>query len=409
MAEAADRARGAAARPLRVCLVGPSRDISGGQSVQLERLRDGLCAIPSVECGFIAVNPRLGGVLGRLQRVKYVRTAVTSARYVETLARELRGYDVVHAFSASYWSFLLAPVPAMAIARRLGKAVVLNYHSGEADDHLTRWRTAIPAMRLADAIAVPSDYLVDVFRRHGLAATAIANVVDERAGRYRRRTTLRPVFLSSRNLEPLYNVEGLLRAFARIQRVVPDARLIVVGQGSRRAALESLACALGVCHVEFRGWMPPERMAEVYDEADVYLNASSIDNMPNSILEAFAAGLPVVTTDAGGIPYIVAHERDGLMVACGDDAALAAAALRLLRNPDLAVRLADEARRECVARYRWDVVRDAWVSLYRHVAEARGIATLDRRAVPGPPPGATHGIGMREAATRETTVAGGRE
>jgi glycosyltransferase involved in cell wall biosynthesis len=302
------------------------------------------------------------------------------------LARELRQYDVVHAFSAAYLSFLIAPFPAMMIGRRLGRAVVLNYHSGEADDHLTRWRrTAIPAMRQADAIVVPSKYLVDVFGRHGLAATAISNIVDRGKLSYRRRTSLRPVFLGNRNMEPLYNVACTLRAFAHIQARLPDARLILAGDGTQRPALESLARELALRNVEFRGQRPPEAMSALYDEADVFVNSSDIDNMPNSIIEAFGAGLPVVTTDAGGIPYFVEHERNGLLVRRGDHEAMAHNAMRLLESPELAMRLADEGRRECLEKYVWSAVSEQWVGLYRELAceripsssLARGLRAVD--------------------------------
>src|ERR671936_20524 len=119
-------------------------------------------------------------------------------------------------------------------------------------------RSAVPAMRLADEIVVPSGYLVDVFRRFGLRARPIFNFVEVEAIPYRERgAPPRPVFFSNRNFEPLYNV----------------------------------ACV---------GRVPPERMCRLYDEADIYLNSPDIDNMPNSIIEAFAAGLPVVTTNTGG-------------------------------------------------------------------------------------------------------------
>jgi len=108
-------------------------------------------------------------------------------------------------------------------------------------------------------------------------------------------------------------------------------------------------------------------MPALCDAADVYLNASNVDNMPLSILEAFAAGLPVVTTDAGGIPYIVEHERTGLLVPMNDCEALAAQALRLLEDAEFALRLARGARAEC-DKYRWAAVRGLWVEFYNEVA-----------------------------------------
>lgn len=377
--------RDAAARPLRVCLVGPSLDILGGQAVQLARLKERLGTLPELEVDFLAVNPRLPGPLRALQRVKYLRTVATSVAYVGSLVRELRRYDVVHAFSASYWSFVLAPLPAMLVGRLAGCGVILNYRSGEAEDHLHRWRrSAIPGMRLAHEIVVPSGYLVSVFASFGLRATAIANFVDVAGLPYRERPHPSPVFLSNRNFEPLYNVACTLRAFARIQREIPEARLILVGGGSQTGELRRLTVELGLRDVDFRGQLPPERMAGVYDEADVYLNSPNIDNMPGSIIEAFAAGLPVVSTHAGGIPYVVRHGENGLLVACDDADALAESAVRVVREPGLAARLAAVARQECLERYVWGAVEKAWVRVYKDVAARAGrlrhAADADRTA-----------------------------
>lgn len=357
--------RSGGGRPIRVCLVAPSLEILGGQAVQAARLYRGLRQLRSVAVGFVPINPRLPGPLRLLQRVRYVRTVVTSLRYVWTLVTTLARYDIIHVFSASYLSFVLAPTPAVLVARWYGKRIILNYRSGEAEDHLRRWgRTAIPLMRLADALIVPSGYLVGVFARVGLRARAVANIVDLDQFRFRERRPLRPVFLSNRNFEAHYNVACVLRAFARIQRSHPDARLIVAGDGKQRGALLHLADELHLRNTEFVGRVPPARMPSLYETADVYLNAPDIDNMPGSILEAFASGLPVVTTDAGGIPYMVRHAETGLIVPRGDHEAMAAAALRLLNDPSLAERLISRALDECRHKYTAQAVVREWRSVY---------------------------------------------
>lgn len=364
---------GRAERPLRVCIVAPSLDILGGQAVQAARLHERFRTTDGLEVDFLAVNPRLPGPLRALQRVKYVRTVATSVAYVAALLGRLPRYDIVHAFSASYTSYLLAPLPALAIGKLYGKRTLLNYRSGEADDHLARWRrTAVPTMRrLADVIVAPSGYLVDVFARHGLAARSIFNFVELDRLPFRARDVVRPRFLSNRNLEPLYNVGCTIRAFAQVQAEVPDARLVVVGDGSERARLEALVRELGLRDVEFLGRVAPDRMGALYDAADVYLNSPDIDNMPGSIIEAYAAGVPVVTTDAGGIPYIVRHEETGLMVPRDDAAGMARMALRLLREPGLAARITARARAECLERYVWPAVEAEWRALYRSLAGER--------------------------------------
>ena len=361
-----------AKRRIRVCLVAPALTIPGGQAIQASRLYQGLRGIPSVEVGFVPTNPVLPRILRPLQRVRYLRTIVTVLRYVWTLLRSLAAYDVVHVFSASYWSFVLNPTPAVLLAKLYRKKVILNYRSGEAEDHLRRWgRTAIPVMRQADALVVSSGFLMGVFASAGLCARVIPNIIDFDQFRFRERRPLRPLFLANRHLEPLYNVACVLRAFARIQRAVPDARLVVAGEGSQRAALEQLARELGLQHCEFVGRVRPERMPGLYDAADIYLNAPDVDNMPGSILEAFASGVPVVTTDAGGIPFILRHFDTGLLVPRGDAAAMATAALQLLEDPTLAARLTAHAFAESHRLYAADDVLAQWVCVYESLSDTR--------------------------------------
>ena len=354
---------------LRVLIVAASLDILGGQAVQAERLVRHLQQEPSVEVGFLPINPRLPGKLRKLQSIKYVRTLTTSILYVLKLLREVRKYDVIHIFSASYLSFLIAPTPAILISKLYGKKIVLNYHSGEAKDHLRRWRrSTIPILNLTDAIAVPSEYLVRVFADFGLKATAIFNIIELDKFVFRERTQLRPIFLSNRNLEVHYGVDALLRAFALVQQQVPEAVLTVVGDGSQRQALEALATELNLKQTSFTGRIEHEEIYRHYAAADVFLNASRIDNQPLSILEAFACGLPVVTTNAGGIPDIVTDGETGFVVAVDDHQALAQRAIEILSDCNKAAIMAHQARLEC-NKYTWEVVCDRWLCLYRKIVE----------------------------------------
>ena len=359
---------------IRVLLVGPSMDIIGGQAVQVTRLLRRLRELDGIEVAFLPVNPRLPGPFRRLQQIKYVRTISTSIAYLMSLLNEVRKHDVIHAFSASYTSYLLAPLPAMIVAKLLGKRIVLNYRSGEASDHLARSPVAVWTMRLADEIVVPSGYLLEVFARFGLRTRAIPNFVDLDHLDHRERAAIRPVFLSNRNLEPMYNVACTLRAFAIVQQLEPDATLTVAGDGSERTTLEELAAQLDLHNVAFAGSVPPQRMREFYDAADVYLNSPNIDNMPNSIIEAFAAGIPVVTTNAGGIPFIVTDGETGCMVDCNDHEDMARRALTLVRNPALARQIATRAREVSLTRYVWPIVATEWASLYRGVTHRNGAA-----------------------------------
>ena len=360
-----DTQSAAEANRLRILIVAPSFDILGGQAVQASRLLERLRNEASLTVGFLPINPRLPGPLRKLQSIKYVRTFLTSIAYCVSLLTKIPQYDVIHVFSASYLSFFLAPTPAILVAKLFKRKIVLNYHSGEAEDHLRRWRrTALPTIRLVDQVAVPSEYLVNVMAVFGLRASAIYNLIETDHFPFRARKPLRPLFLSNRNFESHYGVDRVLRAFALIQQRFPEAKLIVAGDGPERRALETLASELGLRDAEFTGRIAHQKVIDLYNRADIFLNGSEIDNQPLSLLEAFACGLPVVTTNAGGIRDMVINNKTGLLVDCGDCAGLAAAAIRLLEDDELAQRLIAQAREEC-RKYSWEAVRDGWLKLYR--------------------------------------------
>ena len=362
---------------IRVCIVVASIDILGGQSIQALRLVEGLSKESGVEAEILPINPRLPRPLRWLQRIKYVRTLVTSTAYVASLLVKLPRFDVVHVFSASYFSFLLAPTPAILIAKLYGKAVVLNYHSGEAEDHLRRWpRTALPIVKLANRVVVPSEYLVRVFAKFDVQAEAVYNTVDSTRFPFRERRPLIPVLLSNRNLERHYNVECTLRAFAVIQRQVPQARLIVAGDGTQRNRLKTVAAKLDLNNVDFVGAVAPENMPARYEEADIFVNASDIDNQPLSIIEAFASGLPVVTSCSGGIVYMVTDLKTGLIFRRDDHQAMADRILKLLNDQELASRIAKSAREEC-NKYNWAAVRNQWLDIFRELAPANDALRSD--------------------------------
>jgi hypothetical protein len=123
-------------------------------------------------------------------------------------------------------------------------------------------------------------------------------------------------------------------------------------------------------------------MPALYDSADIFINASVVDNMPLSLIEAFACGLAVATTGAGGIPYIVAHEKTGKVVDPGDYVALAREVLSLIDDQPSAQELIANARADSEL-YTWEAVRTAWISMYQDLSGAdRSIGPL-MRARPG--------------------------
>jgi L-malate glycosyltransferase len=356
------------AKSISLLVIGPSMDILGGQAVQVRRLLGILEDVDGLDVTFLPINPRPPRPFLWVLSVRGLRTVVTFAQYIVRLAWTIPRHEVLHIFSAGLTSYALWTVPALLIGRLWRKKIILNYHDGQGDQHLREWRTAKPTIALADRLVTPSGFLVDVFRNHGMQARSIVNIIDTSRFVYRKRRKLRPIFMTNRILEPLYNVECILRAFSIIQKSYPDATLTIAHDGCSKPSLEKMARELKLENTRFIGRVPHEKVTELYDAADIYLTSPNIDNMPVSLLECFAAGLPIVATKVGGIPYVATDRESALLVDKNDYEALAARSMELLENEDLVEHITNGGL-EAVKRYHPAPVREQWSALYRELAE----------------------------------------
>ena len=351
---------------LRVSIVAPSLRYVGGQSVQADLLLGHWRNDPDIDISFLAVDPPLPRALAWAETIPGLRTILREPIYFWHLWRGLKDVDIAHIFSASYWSFLLAPAPAWLFARMKTRRIktLIHYHSGEARDHVLRFRSAKFVLSRVDKIVVPSGYLLDVFREFGLPAAIVPNIVDLSQFRDRERTPLRPHLVCTRGFSTYYSVDVVVRAFAEVKKEYPEARLDLVGNGPLEGDVRKLVADLHLTGVNFTGVVSHREIGKFYNQADIFINASWLDNMPVSVIEAFAAGTPVVTTSPEGMPYLVQHECTGLLSPVGDEKALAANVIRLLRDPALAARLRENAHRES-QKYTWEAVRGQWLNAYR--------------------------------------------
>jgi sugar transferase (PEP-CTERM/EpsH1 system associated) len=158
----------------------------------------------------------------------------------------------------------------------------------------------------------------------------------------------------------------LLRAFARLVETIAAARLLLVGDGPRRAELQSLAARLGIAdRVRFAGYQPdPENYLRLMD---VFALTSRSEGMPLAVLEAWAAGVPVVATRVGGLPGMIDEGRTGLLVPPQDDAAMAAALTRVIEDAALRDRLCRAGREEFDRAYHLDAMAERYERHYREL------------------------------------------
>jgi len=353
---------------LRIALVGPQPPPAGGMALQTAQLAE-LLRGDGAQVEWVPTNPPYRPAwVGRLRGL---RAACRLLPYLAALWRACGRADLVHLMANSGWSWHLYAAPALWVGRLRRVPVIVNYRGGEAPGFLARSGALVRAsMAQAAALVVPSGFLVGVFAAHRMPALVVPNIVD--------RALFGPAtpadagaadggeaILVARNLEPIYDIATALRAYARLRRQRPQARLVIAGSGPEGDALRALAAGLGVADgVEFTGRIGRDAMAARLRASRVALNPSRVDNMPNSVLEALASGVPVVSTRVGGVGHIVEHDRSALLVPAGDDAAMAQALQRVLDDPALAQRLRAAGLAEAAA-YTWDQIGPRWQAVYQ--------------------------------------------
>jgi glycosyltransferase involved in cell wall biosynthesis len=337
------------------------------QTLQLAKLLRGEGAVVEL----IQVNrPYSPSWTGNL---KGIRAVFRLLPYLAHLWRVADKVQLFHVMANSGWSWHLFAAPAIWVGRIKGLPVVINYRGGEADAFLNKAFLWIkPSLSRAGSIIVPSAFLESVFGKRGFQTIIVPNIIDlSRFGAHPGSAAFSgrdcPHLIITRNLEPIYDNATALRAFAIARRGFPAARLTVAGSGPERHALERLASELGVGEaITFTGRMDNEGMASLYQDADIMINASLADNMPISILEALASGVPVVSTDVGGIPYLVEHDKTALLVPAQNPQAMADAIVLLLSDPSLGDKLR-QAGLEVARQHAWTNIRERLLNVYQDV------------------------------------------
>lgn len=359
--------------PRSIVLVGPLAPPSGGmanQTRQLARLlaEEG-CAVTLVRTN----TPYRPALIGR---IPFVRAIFRLLPYLWRLWIAARRAELVHVMANSGWAWHLFAAPAIWIARLRRVPAIVNYRGGDADAFLARQlRLVRPTLARAAAVVVPSGFLRGVFAKYGVTTCVVPNIVNLDAFRPVELPRMKPHLLVARNLEQVYDVATAIRAFAIVTAREYDVLLTVAGSGPELEALERLTQELDVAgKVCFTGQLDNTELPRLYAMASVVVNPSRVDNLPISLLEALAAGVPIVSTDVGGIPYVVKHETTALLVPPGNPVAMADAILRLLGDRALAERL--RAAGIDVARdYAWPIVRGELFAVY---ARALGGASMPR-------------------------------
>ena len=355
--------------PTMVGLVGPLPPPSGGMANQTRQLAR-LLENAGVAVELVQVNASYAPAW--IARVRGVRALFRLVPYLVRLWRAAGRVELFHVMANSGWAWHLCAAPAVWIARLRGVPVIINYRGGEVEpflEHQAAWVKL--TLRRAVAVIVPSGFLEAVFARFGIATEVVPNIVDLSRFHPASAPPAGHHIVVTRNLEDIYDLPTALRAFAEIRRVYADAVLTIAGSGPKLAELQALTRSLGIdASVRFTGRIDNDHIAELYRSATLLLNPSTADNMPISLLEAMASGVPIVSTDVGGIPHLVTHRQSALLVPPRDPSAMAEAAIGLLANRELVAALT-RAAADCARCYTWDEVRPRLFAVYARALGTR--------------------------------------
>jgi glycosyltransferase involved in cell wall biosynthesis len=272
-----------------------------------------------------------------------------------------KNWHVFHIHGCSNWGFLPI-ILGVIIGRLTRKKIVVTYHGGSAEQFFTKCQWLIkPVLINAHEIIVLSDYLEQVFRKFGLKTTIIPNIIPDKR-QHVVKTVFHPNIITTRSLNPIYDILTAIKAFALLVERYPEASLNVVGAGSCENDLKIYVRDHKIPNVRFRGRVSNDQIYEELSKADIWCNPTTVDNMPVSLLEAINAGLVVVTTNAGGITAMV-DECSAYLTNIGDYQAMASAFFEIVERPDRAAKVQNNAQK-VLSYYFWESNKDKLIKIY---------------------------------------------
>lgn len=329
-----------------ILFVANYRANSGGISTQVDVLNKNL----HLEGCHTEIFSFKGGVLFRLKA--FFR-----------LLKFGKDYDVFHIHACSGWGFLPA-VMGIRAGKRLGKRIVLTYHGGGAEPFFRkRARLVNKYLNKTDVNIVLSGFLSEIFNRYGIPCVIVPNIIELDEKKFKDRASISPTFISIRSFTTTYNIPCTLRAFQKVKQVYPEATLTLLGDGPLRVELEAFVNNNKIEGVSFVGRVSNNEIYKYLDQADVMLSSPLTDNMPMSLLEGFNAGLLVVSSNVGGVPYMIKDGVNGLLFESGDDDGMSEKMIWALKHPQEALMIIHNAN-VALRKYSWEMNRDKYFEIY---------------------------------------------
>lgn len=288
---------------------------------------------------------------------------------LKTIRQKKREVDVVLIDTYSTAAFHFAWVSGR-LCRKLGLKYIPILHGGNLPERFKK-SPAICKRYFGNSHAnvVVSGYLHEHMKQEGYDSLLIGNNIVIEEYKYRHRTSLKAELIWVRAFHKTYNPYMAVELIDKLAKQYPDIHLTMVGPDIDGCLDVSKAfCAQKGLekNITFTGKLSKKEWTQLAQKADVFINTTNYDNQPVSVIEAMALGLPVVSTNVGGIPYLVTHNKTGLLVNPDDTSAMAKAVKKLLKDEALTGKLS-ESGRKLAERYDWSIIKTKWQELFKTI------------------------------------------
>ncbi len=277
---------------------------------------------------------------------------------------EARNFDFFHMHGCSYFGFF--PIALGVIVGKIfNKKTIVTYHGGDANDYFTKHPKFVKFfLKKTDVNIVLSGFLEKIFEKHSLPCVVIPNIIELDKKQFKYRQVIAPNYISVRTLSPLYNIPCILKAFSIVKKRYQNASLMILGDGIEKANLQNLSEELKLEQVQFVGKIPNSEIYNYLNKADILVSSPLIDNQPVSILEAFNAGLLVISSRVGGVPYMISDNETGLLFESNNEVELAKKMIEAVEDQNKSLKIIKNAKNKC-SYYSWEYVRNLIISIYQ--------------------------------------------
>ena len=224
--------------------------------------------------------------------------------------------------------------------------IILVMHGGSIPEKMKKnSRTFLSAFERADKIVCPSTFLQTSLKQYNIESTVIENVLDLSAYLFVHKTYVRPRIIWMRSFSDIYNPQMAVRVASLLAKKYPHFYMIMAGNdGGLLSSIQAMVKENNLDHViKFTGFINQSQKQELAYDFDIYICTNRIDNAPVSVIEFMSLGLPIVSVNTGGLPYLINNEINGLLVSLDDDNGMVTQIEKLMNYPSLSSTITQNA------------------------------------------------------------------